>query len=449
MARVLLVDDEDVFREDLAQLLRDEGHSCTTAASGEEALRLAPEICPEVVLCDLMMPGISGTEVIRRLASECPEVCVILLTAHAGVESAVEAFRAGAADYLIKPVAPAEVLLKIERCAVQRRLQLELRYLRREVCEGATGTTLIGDSPAIHRLRQLIARVGPARSTVLVTGETGTGKELVARALHEAGGGTKAPFIAVNCAALPRDLLESELFGYTRGAFTGAHRDKPGLFELADGGTLFLDEIGELQLDLQPKLLRILDHQEVFRVGATAPVRVEVRLIAATNRRLEDEVAAGRFREDLFYRLSVVCISLPPLRERREDVPPLVDHLLRRLNQRLKRRVLGVDAVALRTLMSAGWRGNVRELQNVLERAVLLSDNEMLSLADLPAELTGAATPPEPGEDLKCAVRAYERQHIRQVLAAVGGNREEAARRLGVDPSTVYRRLKELEPEAG
>ena len=449
MARVLLIDDEDVFREDLAQLLRDEGHSCTTAASGEEALRLALEICPEVVLCDLMMPGISGTEVIRRLASECPEASVILLTAHADVESAVAAFRAGAADYLIKPVAPDEVLLKIERCAAQRRLQLELRYLRREVSEGATGTTLIGDCPAIHRLRQLIARVGPARSTVLVTGETGTGKELVARALHEAGAGIKAPFIAVNCAALPRELLESELFGHTRGAFTGAHRDKPGLFELADGGTLFIDEIGELQLELQPKLLRILEHQEVLRVGATAPVRVEVRLIAATNRRLEDEIAAGRFREDLFYRLSVVCISLPPLRERREDVPLLIEHLLRRLNQRLKRRVLGVDAPALRSLMSGGWRGNVRELENVLERAVLLSDDEMLGLADLPAELAGTATSPKLSDDLRCAVRAYERQHIRQVLAAVGGNREEAARRLGVDPSTVYRHLKELEAEAG
>ena len=449
MARVLLIDDEEVFREDLAQLLRDEGHSCTTAGSGEEALRLAAEIAPEVVLCDLMMPGMPGTEVVRRLGRECAEVCAIVLTAHAGLDSAVEAFRAGAADYLAKPVDLDEVLLKIERCAAQRRLQLELRYLRREVSEGATGTVLVGDSPAMQQLRSLIARVGPARSTVLITGETGTGKELVARALHEAGGGAGAPFIAVNCAALPRELLESELFGHVRGAFPGAHRDKPGLFELANGGTLFLDEIGELQLELQPKLLRILESQEAFRVGGVSPVRVEVRVIAATNRSLEQEIAAGRFREDLFYRLSVLRVALPPLRDRREDVPLLVEHLLRRLSQRLKRRVLGVDAAALRALMSAPWRGNVRELENVLERAVLLAEGDVLGTADLPAELAGAGLATGPTDDLRRAVRAYERHHIRQVLAAAGGNREEAARRLGVDASTVYRRLKELEAEAG
>ncbi len=443
--RILLIDDETLFREDLASLLRQEGFDCRTAADGEEGLRRAEEEEPDVVLCDLVMPGIGGVEVVDRLARLCGDTPVILTTAYGSLETAVEAFRKGAADYLLKPIVPEDLLQKIRRCLEVRHLRRELLYLRRTLSEASTGTEIVGDSPAILAVRKLIAKVAEADSSVLITGESGTGKELVARALHEARCGETRPFVAVNSSALPRDLFESELFGHVRGAFTGAVRDKPGLFELAIGGTLFLDEIGQLPPDLQPKLLRAIEQREITRVGATHPIAAPVRVLAATNSDLRAEIEAGRFREDLYFRICVVEIALPPLRERREDIPLLVEHLLRRINARLKRRILGVDHAAMQTLMSAPWRGNVRELENVLERAVLLAEAEFLGLADLPAELTGAAHCPELSDDLRAAVRAYERQHIRQVLSATGGNREEAARRLGINASTLYRRLKELD----
>ncbi len=441
-AKILLVDDEDIFREDLAELLRAEGLQCDTAADGEQGLRAAAADPPDVVLCDLVMPGTSGLEVVQRLAALCPETSVLVITAHGTVETAVEAFRAGAVDYLLKPVLHEDLLQKIRRCLEHRRLVRELLYLRRQV---AGGGEIVGRSPGIEGVRRLIDRVGPARTSVLITGESGTGKELVARALHQTCCGETAPFIAVNCAALPRELAESELFGHVRGAFTGAHRDKPGYFELAHGGTLFLDEIGDLPLEIQPKLLRAIEEQAVYRIGATRSTRVEARILAATHRDLEAETEAGRFREDLYFRIAVVQIALPPLRDRRDDIPLLIDHLLGRLNVRLDRRILGVDRAALRVLMGARWRGNIRELENVLERAMLLTEESYIGLADLPAELAGEAHCPELSDDLRRAVRAYEREHIRHVLQATGGNREEAARRLGIDASTLYRRLKELE----
>jgi DNA-binding NtrC family response regulator len=441
---ILLIDDEDIFREDLAALLQQEGYACETAAGGEEALRRASAEAPDVILCDLIMPGLSGVELISRLATLCPETPIIVITAQATVETTVEAFRAGAVDYLVKPVFAEEVLRKIGRCIEQQQLQRELRYLRRQVSEAGPGTTIVGHSRAIQGVHDLIARVGPSTSSVLITGESGTGKELVARALHQAGQDEQAPFIAVNCAALPRDLVESELFGHVRGAFTGAHRDKPGYFELAHGGTLFLDEICELPPELQPKFLRAIDQQEIYRVGATRPTRTRVRIVAATNRDPQREIAEKRFREDLYFRISVVQIFLPPLRERREDIPPLVDHLLARLSRRLNRRTTGVTNSALRALMSAPWRGNVRELENVLERALLLGADDCIGTADLPSELAGDEASAEVSDDLRTAVRAYEREHIRQILVTTGGNREEASRRLGIDPSTLYRRMKEL-----
>jgi len=444
-ATVLLIDDEAVFREDMATLIREGGYACDTAADGAEALRHASAEAPDVILCDLIMPGISGVELISRLASLCPETPIVIITANATMESAVDAFRAGAADYILKPVLADDLLQKIARCVEQRRLQRELRYLRRQVSEHVTGTTIVGESAAIRAVRELIERVGPSSSGILISGESGTGKELVARALHHAGSNDRAPFIGVNCAALPRDLMESELFGHVRGAFTGAHRDKPGYFELAGGGTLFLDEICELSPELQPKLLRAIDQQEIYRVGATRPTRTNVRIIAATNRDPQREIEEKRFREDLFFRVSVVQIEMPPLRARREDIPLLVEYLLGRLSTRLNRRIAGVTNAALRTLMSAQWRGNVRELLNVLERAVLLSDGEQIDCRDLPRELAGVEALEQPSDDLRSAVRAYEREHIRHILHSAAGNREQAARRLGIDASTLYRRMKELE----
>ncbi len=444
-ATVLLIDDEAVFREDMAAILREEGYACDTAADGEEALRRASAEAADVILCDLIMPGLCGVDLITRLANLCPDTPLLIITANATMETAVDAFRAGAADYILKPVLPEDLFQKIGRCVEQRRLQRELRYLRRHVSEQVTGTTIVGESRGIRAVRELIERVGPSGSSILVTGESGTGKELVARALHHARSDDHAPFIAVNCAALPRELMESELFGHVRGAFTGAHRDKPGYFELAGGGTLFLDEICELPAELQPKLLRAIDQQEFYRVGATRPTRTSVRLIAATNRDPLREIEEKRFREDLFFRISVVQIELPPLRDRRDDIPLLVEHLLGRLVTRLNRRITGVTNAAMRALMSARWRGNVRELVNVLERAVLLAESEQIDVGDLPREISGEAFTAQTSDDLRSAVRAYEREHIRHVLLVAGGNREQAARRLGIDASTLYRRMKELE----
>lgn len=443
--QILIVDDEDLFREDLASLLRAEGYECRTAATGEEGLAVAHEEEPDLVLCDLSMPGLDGVAVVDDLAMERPDLPVVLMTAYGSLDTAIEAFRKGAADYLLKPLQHEELLVKLKRCLEQRFMLRELRFLRRRLSHVDEGTRLVGSSPQMERVKDLIRRVATAQTTVLVTGETGTGKEVVARSIHEQGAGPEAPFVAVNCAALPRELVESELFGHRKGAFSGAVRDKPGMFELANGGTLFLDEIGDLPLELQPKLLRALERGEVMPVGATRPVATRFRLIAATHHDLQKEAEAGRFREDLFYRIRVMEINLPPLRDRRTDIPALVNHLLPRINSRLKKRVLGVDDRALRALINGDWPGNVRELENALERAVLLADKTILVREDLPGQLAGLQDDCEHAMDLRTAVQAYEKEHIRRVLESTGGNREEAAEVLEIDPSTLYRRLQRFE----
>jgi DNA-binding NtrC family response regulator len=441
---ILLVDDEDMFREDLASLLRQQGLTCRTAASGEEGLRAAQAEAPDLVLCDLVMPGIGGLEVVSRLTALYPELPVIVLTAYGTLETAIAAFRSGAIDYVLKPVVPEDLLRKVARFLEHRRLMSEVRYLRRELSEVRVGGGLVGTSPAMEGVRRLIARVAVGDSTVLIRGESGTGKEVVAREIHQVGRGPDRPCVAVNCAAIPRELFESELFGFAKGAFTGAVRDRPGLFEVASNGSLFLDEISELPLELQPKLLRAIERKEVMRVGETHTRQAPARIIAATQRDLQAEVAAGRFREDLFFRVRVLEIVIPPLRERREDIPLLVEHFIPRLNARLKRRVAGVDRDAMRVMMGAPWPGNVRELENTLEHATLLTDKEWIGVEDLPAELTAGAHAAGQSDNLRAALRAYEREHIRQVLGATEENREEAARRLGIDVSTLYRRLKDL-----
>lgn len=444
-ARILIIDDEAPFREDLATLLRQEGFECHTAGDGKTGISKASELDPEIVLCDLVMQGIGGIDVVEKLSNQCPESNILILTAYGSVDTAVEAFRRGVVDYILKPVVPDDLIRKIHWCLEHRRLQGEVRYLRRALSEASTGTLIVGQSPGMVSVCETIEKIAKAASIVLVTGESGTGKDLVARSIHEMGHGLEKPFVAVNCAALPASLIESELFGHVRGAFTGAVRDKPGYFQVAEDGTLFLDEISELPTELQPKLLRALERQEVFPLGSTRPVPTRARIIAASNRDLEAEIDAGRFREDLYFRLNVVEIKLPPLRERPEDIPALVEHLLRRINIRLKKHVQGIDKEALRVLTSARWRGNVRELENVLERAVLLAGDDFLGLEDLPPELTAQVHCPDISDNLREAVRKYEREHIRHVLAAVNGNREEAARRLGVNPSTLYRRIKVLQ----
>jgi DNA-binding NtrC family response regulator len=441
--RVLLVDDEPVLLATLREFLEGEGFEIHAAADGEAALGLVERVEPDLVLCDIQLPGADGLDLLERVLHLRPETLVVMITAYATVESAVAAFRRGAHDYLLKPVLFDELLAKLDHLLRFRGLVHENRALRRRLHEASGAPVLVGHSPGIERVRQMIRKLGPMRSNVLITGESGTGKELVARALHDAGRDPEAPFLAVNCAAIPHELIEGQLFGHVRGAFTGADRDGPGLFVAAGEGTLFLDEIAELPLATQVKLLRAIESREVLPVGATRPVPFAARLLAATNQELVGAVHSGRFRADLYYRLNVVTIALPPLRDRPEDIPGLIVALLARLARELGRPAPSVENATVRRLMAARWPGNVRELANALERALILADGPVLSAADFPAEVLGEPAGADPGDDLRAAVADFERRHIARVLDRCGGDKREAARRLGMGLSSLYRKLEE------
>ncbi len=448
--RVLIVDDEEVLAATLQEFLRGEGFEVAVAADAPSALALVEAFEPEIVLCDVLLPGADGLELLDRLLRLRPETLVVMITAFATVENAVAAFRRGAHDYLMKPVIFEELLAKVGRLTGYRRLLMENQALRRQLHGPTDPDSLVGRGASIGAVKTLIRKVGPTRSNVLITGESGTGKELVARALHAQGAEPDAVFLAVNAAAIPHDLLENQLFGHVRGAFTGADRDHAGLFVAAGRGTVFLDEIGELTSATQAKLLRAIENKEVLPVGGTRPAAVAARVVAATNKDLTAEVAAGRFRADLFYRLNVVSIHLPPLRDRRDDIPEIVDALLARHARRLGKRVDGVDNATARGLLAAPWKGNVRELDNALERAMIVAEGPILTPDDFPPGLwddpAPAGDPGVPGDDLRAAVRGYERQHIRRVLADCDDDKREAARRLGLGLSSLYRKLDELGP---
>jgi DNA-binding NtrC family response regulator len=441
-AHVLIVDDEPLIRATLAEYLAGEGFAVTACASGEEALALAQERRFEVVLCDVQLPGIDGIELLERLLKISPQTFVLLITAYATVENAVEAFQRGAHDYLMKPILLDEVAGKVRRLLGYRELFLENQWLRRELGRTYDCSHIVGRSPAMQRVFEVVRKVAPTRSTVLLMGESGTGKELIARAIHCQGAG-EARFLAVNCAAIPHDLLENQLFGHRKGAFTGADRDQAGVFVHAGGGTVFLDEIAELPPATQAKLLRAIDQKEVLPVGANEPVRVEARVLAATNKELSREVEEGRFREDLYYRLNVVCIRIPPLRERREDIPDLVEFLLAKHAQALGKRVSGVTHEAMQLLMACRWKGNVRELDNALQRAVILGEGPLVTPADLPPDLAPVEGDPALVDDLGEAVKRFERQHIERVLRQTPDKRE-AAQRLNMGLSSLYRKIAEL-----
>ena len=328
-AKILIIDDEDLFREDLASLLSVRGYECETASTGEEGSALATEYGPDVVLCDIVMPGKSGIEILGEIMSNSPETCVVMITAYGTLETAVQAFRRGAVDYINKPLLVEDVVQKIERIMNYRRLIQEVKFLRREVSPDVQSLPMVGKSRAMEDVFKLIARVAPTKSTVLISGESGTGKELVARAIHQASNRSEGPFVAINCAGVAEQLLESEFFGHVRGAFTGAVKKKIGFFELADGGTLFLDEISEVSLKLQSKLLRALEEREFIRVGETRPIPFTARIITSTNRNLQQQVEDGLFRKDLWFRIAVFEVHLPLLRERRSDIPLLVDHFVK------------------------------------------------------------------------------------------------------------------------
>jgi DNA-binding NtrC family response regulator len=443
-AAVLVCDDEPLIRDTLAEFLAQEGFAVEAVGSGEEAARRAADRFFDVVLCDVNLPGIDGIETLQRILAVNPESFVLLITAYGTVESAVEAFQRGAQDYLMKPILLDEVLGKIRRLLKLRELNQENQWLRRQLHQAQPTDAVVGHSSAMARLYALARRVAPTRSTVLIQGESGTGKEVLARFIHEQAGGER--FLAVNCAAIPNDLLENQLFGHRRGAFTGADRDSVGMFEHAGTGTVFLDEIAELPLATQAKLLRAIEQKEVMPVGANEPVRVEARIIAATNKSLAAQVEASRFREDLFYRLNVVTLQLPPLRDRREDIPELVEFLLARHAKALNKPIVGVSHEAMRLLIACPWKGNVRELDNALQRAVILGDGPLVTPADLPPDLAPVTDDPSLVDDLTQAVKRFERRHIERVLRQ-SPDKKEAAKRLGIGLSSLYRKIDELNVE--
>jgi nitrogen regulation protein NR(I) len=455
----LIVDDEMNIRKVLAAMLKREGYEATMAADGEQGLAVLARTPVDVVVTDLVMPRMGGMALLARVAAECPDVPVIVITAHGTVDSAVQALKAGAFDYVTKPFEQEELKKVIAKAA--RAHEIDRRSVRAP--PAGEKAPLIGQSAAMRRIFEIVARVAESPSTVLITGESGTGKELVARELHLGSARRDKPLIKVNCAAIPKDLVESELFGYEKGAFTGAVGSKPGRFELADGGTLFLDEIGEIPVEMQVKLLRALQESEFERVGGIKTLRVDVRLIAATNRDLSALIADGRFREDLYYRLAVVPISLPPLRERREDIPLLAEHFIAKYNGRLGKQVQGIETEAMQALLAYSWPGNIRELENLMERSVLFADGSVIRAASLPDTVRGqAAAPGQPiaamgplgaivapsGASMKEIVRQaqaeLEKELISRALEDTGHNVTRAARKLQISRKSLQVKMKEL-----
>lgn len=447
---ILVVDDDADMRELVHDMLKDRGHQVTTAGSGQEALKLLGEEDYAVVLTDLRMKGMQGIELLSEIRRTKPDVGVILMTAFGSVETAVEAMRHGASDYLTKPVRKDELIRVVERVIRETSLRREVSRLRREVHKEYSFHQILGKSKAIQAVFDLIRRVADSPTNVLITGESGTGKELVAKAIHYNSDRKDAPFVPVNCAAIPEPLLESELFGHMRGAFTDAKMDKRGLFEEAQKGTLFLDEISELPLMLQAKILRAIQEKEIRRVGANKPIAVDVRIIAATNLNLTEEVKAKRFRDDLYYRLNVIELKLPPLRERREDIPLLVDAFLKKCAASRGKEVKGVSESALAMLMDYAWPGNVRELENIIERAVTLSRSEKIVPEDLPPAIQGSRGDRRVLDDAAertLPLEAVEKEYILKILDKMGGNKYQAAHALGIDRKTLYRKLGEIEEQ--
>jgi DNA-binding NtrC family response regulator len=442
---ILVADDEELARRSLKELLQEEGYQVHEAADGTTALQLLDEIDFDLILSDITMPGADGIAVLKKVREAHPRTMVMLMTAYASVDTVVEALRLGAQDYLLKPLLLEDVLNKVRRVLDYKQQAWEIQLLRREVNRHLDFDSLVGRSPAMKELFELIKKVAPTNATVLITGESGVGKEVVARLLHSLSAQKDHVFLPINASAIPETLLESQLFGYVKGAFTGAMGNQEGLFQRARGGTIFLDEMGEMPLTLQPKLLRAIEAKEVMPVGATTPVKTDVRLLVATNRELAKEVEAGRFREDLYYRLNVIELYIPPLRERRDDIPLLVEYLIRRHNHDLKKSYKGVDNATMKILSALPWKGNVRELDNVLERAMILGNGEWVTPADLPRGIEpDTVLMASLSDNLKDAMQAYEKSHIERVLKRMDGDKKGAAEALGMSLSSLYRKLEDL-----
>jgi DNA-binding NtrC family response regulator len=434
--KILIVDDEGVVRDSLGKWLEEEGFTIQTVASAHDALNSFQPHTWDVALLDIKMPGIDGIELQSRLHEADPDLIIIIMTGYASVETAVQALKQGAYDYICKPFEPDELVHTINNALEHRRAKKEVVQLREHLQEAFPRTPIIGQSPAMKRVCELIDMVAPTETTVLITGESGSGKEVVARAIHEASPRRLMPFMAIHCGALTETLLESELFGHERGAFTGAQARRKGKFEAADGGTVFLDEIGDISLKTQTDLLRVLQEKEIVRLGSTTPTKVDFRCIAATNRDLEAMVKEGTFRFDLFYRLNILRIQLPPLRERREDIPLLAEAFLKKHATAMNKPVGRISPEAMNLLLNYDWPGNVRELENAIERALVIGKGPDIAASDFPMQ--GAVPPSTSGRRLEDIARA----HIERVLEESGWNLTRAAEILAIDRSTLYSKIK-------
>jgi DNA-binding NtrC family response regulator len=435
--KILVVDDEAIVRDSLDGWFRQDGYEVRTAENAKEALRLAAQEHFDIALIDIKMSGMDGLELQTRLCAADPELTLILMTAYASVESALKAMKAGAYDYIVKPFDPDDLSLLVRRAAEHRSLRSENLRLKRSLEAVTAPPPLVGTSPATRRVLELVATVAGTETTVLIVGESGTGKELVARAIHAASPRRYSPLVTVNCGALSEGILESELFGHEAGAFTGARARHKGKFEAASGGTVFLDEVGEVSPKVQVELLRVLEEKVVTRLGATAPIPVDFRVVAATNRDLQALVKAGAFREDLYWRLNVFTIEIPPLRSRPEDVLPLARHFLARFAGAMSRKGVAFSPEAEQALAAYPWPGNVRELQNAVERAVVVATGPVIEPGDLPAPVTVPSDHPAPG-----SLAEAERAHVLAVLEATGWNITRAARTLDVDRVTLYNKIR-------
>jgi two-component system response regulator AtoC len=437
--KVLIVDDEAIIRDALSDWLKDIGYQVFTAENGHKALEVIEKEKPGIMIADLVMPGMDGIELMKRAKAQQPNIEVIIITAYASIPTAITAMKEGAYDYIEKPFCPERAELLVKKLAEHRELIEENLSLRQKLEDRYRFENIIAKSSKMQRVIEVIRVVAKSNATILITGESGTGKELVARAIHSQSDRRSKPFVAVSCAALPESLLESELFGHEKGSFTGAHAQKKGKFEFANGGTLFLDEIGEMSANIQVHLLRVLEEKEFTRVGGNEPIRVDVRVISATNRDLRKAIENQEFREDLYYRLNVVNIELPPLRERKEDIPLLAEHFLHKFAVENRKEVTAFSPEVIESLLAYDWPGNIRELENAIERAIILSRNSSITTADLPQENVSLVGSASIGKNLK----EVEKIHILNVLRETGENYSEAARILGVSRMTLYNKAKE------
>jgi DNA-binding NtrC family response regulator len=441
-ARILIVDDEESTRELFAELLQRWGYEVDQTADGHGALKLAAETHPDVIISDLVMPKLDGLALVRALREEQPDTPVVIITGKGTIDAAVEAVREGVFDFVEKPLDPARLRVILQRALEKKETLHEMQVLRRRLGQVDSGVGLVGNSPPMRRAMELVEKVAPSKASVVITGQSGTGKEMVARAIHQLSPRRDKPFIAINCSAIPATLIESEMFGHERGAFTGAEQRRLGAWELADGGTLFLDEVGEIPIELQAKFLRVLEEERLRRLGGKSEIAVDVRVISATNRELKDEIKGGRFREDLYFRLNVFHINLAPLKERHEDIPILVQHFIDRFAREAGKKLHGVSPQAMKRLTDYAWPGNIRELRNTLERAVILCGSGVIEAEHLPGELAAGG-----GESayLKLPyglpLREIEKEYILATLTRLQNNKARTAQALGISEKTLYNKL--------